>query len=536
MSDYEEVIAIRDRLRRTWHPFFSRFGILTPVQIATIPVILSGKNALICAPTATGKTEAIVGPISELVLESGQENLACVYVSPTRALVNDLVERLSEPLREIDLTLGMWTGDHHSFKKQSPSNFLLTTPESLDSVLCRFSQCFEKVKFVVFDELHLVDGTCRGDQLMVLAERLKVLSGSPRFYGLSATIKNPEEVARRYFGGATCIKVLGGREIQERLIDGSNIENGLSEVIAEFKRENITKALFFCNSRAEAEDICLRLKARFEEDRVFVHHGSLPREIREAAEKAFKERRFCFCVATMTLEVGIDIGDIDAVVLVGTPPSVSSLLQRIGRGSRRKAHTTVIGVAKSDLEKQTFEKLFELAKKGELEDVTWNACLSVGVQQILSIAFQNRKEGVRIESLASFTRALGFADENIRYLVSHLEKEEYLTSSRRLVFPSQKTMDLAERGFIHSNIGTDKGYKVINALTGEKLGEIGLLDIHQENLILGGRTWEVSQIRDSDVLVIPTKRPTGMVRFVRRGRRGAFYSLLPADLRTKTLC
>ena len=536
MSDFEKVVDIRNRLRRSWQPFFSRFGRLTPVQIAAIPVILSGKNVLVCAPTATGKTEAIVGPISELILENSSEGLACVYVSPTRALVNDLAERLLEPLREVDLRLGLWTGDHHSFSPKLPEEFLLTTPESLDSVVSRFPQCFKTSRFVVFDELHLVDGTCRGDQLIVLAKRLEALSGSLKFYGLSATIKKPEEVAGRYLGKATCIKVLGGREIQETIIDGGSIESGLSEVIKDFRKENITKALFFCNSRAEAEDICLKLQAHFEEDRVFVHHGSLPRERREATEKAFKEKRFCFCVATMTLEVGIDIGDIDAVVLIGAPPSVSSLLQRIGRGSRRKAQMVVIGVSKSTEERKIFEKLFEQARKGDLEDIIRSPCFSVGVQQILSMTFQNRNKGLHVKDLSGVLSVLDIHEDDTMFLVSHLESEEYLTISRELVFPSQKTLDLADKGLIHSNIGNAKGCEVINALTGEKLGEIGTLDTHLDSLILGGRLWKVSKIRRSDILVVPTKGSGGIVRFVRRGKQGAFYNLLPRSLREKTSC
>jgi ATP-dependent Lhr-like helicase len=536
LTEFEKVVEIRKKLQRTWQPFLARFGRLTPVQVATIPVILSGENALVCAPTATGKTEAIVAPLSELILEAEKDGLRCVYVSPTRALVNDLAERLTEPLREVDLDLGIWTGDHHRFSPHSPEQFLLTTPESLDSVLSRFSECFKTVRFAVFDELHLVDGTYRGDQLLILSKRLQAISESVKFYGLSATIKNPEEVASRYLGKATCIKVLGGREIREKIIDIRDIETGLSEVVKEFRKESISKALFFCNSRAETEEIGHKLQAHFEEDRVFVHHGSLPRERREATERAFKEMRFCFCVATMTLEVGIDIGDIDAVVLIGVPPSVSSLLQRIGRGSRRKPFTTVLAIAKSTGDKSMFEQLFNLAKKGELEDVVWTPCLSVAVQQILSISFQNKSRGVTPKEISNLMQWLGLEDNEVKSLLSHLEEKGYLVTQRGLVYPSTKTLDLANRGLIHSNIKNDKGYEVINSVTGEKLGEVGLLDAHLENLILGGKIWKTVQVTQSEILVKPGRPPAEALRFVRRGREGAFCSLLPSALRKKNVC
>lgn len=536
MSDFEKLVEIRNKLRRTWQPFFSRFGSLTPVQILTIPLILSGQNALICAPTATGKTEAVVGPISELILENGNESLACVYVSPTRALVNDLAERLSEPLAEVNLSLGIWTGDHHSFNARSPDSFLLTTPESLDSTLCRFPECFRKVRFAVFDELHLIDGTCRGDQLIILIKRLQALTGSLRLYGMSATIKKPEEVINRYLGKAVCVKVIGGREIIERIVDGSKLDAGLSEIVEAFMKERMSKALFFCNSRAKAEQICLKLQTYFEEDRVLVHHGSLPRDRREAAERAFKEKEFCFCVATMTLEVGIDIGNIDAVVLVGAPPSVSSLLQRIGRGSRRKPYTTVIGLAESVEEEATFRGLFNLAKKGELEDVVWHPCYSVAVQQALSISFQGRMQGIPSERMSGFFESLGLSNDDALNIILRLRENGYLLIQRGLIYPSQKTLDLANRGLIHSNIGTDKGYQVVDSATGEKLGEIGYVDTNLDSFVLGGKLWKVLGTKGSDVLVKKGKEQAGTLSFVRRGRKGAFYHLLPSTLKEKSSC
>ena len=227
MSEFERVIKIRSKLPRCWQPFFSRFGKLTPIQIEAIPVILSGQNALICAPTATGKTEAVIAPISELILGTkNQGKLQCVYVSPTRALVNDLAERLSDPLNEIGLTLGIWTGDHHNFKPDNPSSFLLTTPESLDSTICRFPRMFENVNFALFDELHLIDGSCRGDQLMILIKRLQNLSPSLRLYGMSATIKHPEDVLQRYIAKGVCIKATGGREIPRNDCGTNQLRHG----------------------------------------------------------------------------------------------------------------------------------------------------------------------------------------------------------------------------------------------------------------------------------------------------------------------
>ena len=536
MSDIEKVLNIRNNLKRTWQPFFSRFGRLTQAQIETIPVVMSGNNALICAPTATGKTEAVVAPISEIILGTTERrDLYCIYISPTRALVNDLAGRLAEPLNELGLTLGIWTGDHHNFNPQHPTSFLLTTPESLDSILCRIPQSLKSLKFAIFDELHLVDGTCRGDQLMILIKRLQNLSPSLRLYGMSATIKNPDDVLKRYIGQGISVNVFGGRDIIERIIEENSIDKGLKQIARIFMAEKISKALFFCNSRALTEKICVKLQDQFEKDRVFVHHGSLPRDRREATEHAFREREFCFCVATMTLEVGIDIGDIDAVVLVGPPPSVSSLLQRVGRGSRRKQHTIVFGLPEEFEDITTFRVLFDLAKRGQLESVTWRPAYSVAVQQILSLLFQNQTKGMSPDEVLKFLSLLTLNSQDFKELVSHLSEKGYVVNQRGLLFPSQKTLNLARRGVIHSNISSDKGFQVINSVNGEKLGEISYLDTQLEAFILCGRLWKVQEVKGTDVSVVPCSGNVETLSFIRKGTQGAFYFLLTNKLKQKSL-
>jgi ATP-dependent Lhr-like helicase len=131
---------------------------------------------------------------------------------------------------------------------------------------------------------------------------------------------------------------------------------------------------------------------------------------------------------------------------------------------------------------------------------------------------------------------LGLVDDEVKSLLSHLEEKGYLVTQRGLVYPSTKTLDLANRGLIHSNIKNDRGYEVVNSITGEKLGEVGLLDAHLENLILGGRLWRIVQVTQSKILVKLGEPPAETLRFVRRGREGAFCSLLPSPLRMKTAC
>lgn len=535
-SEFHDQQRIRNMLSFTWSAFFGKFGALTRVQLLTIPEILSQKNAVIASPTASGKTEAVISPICEILLQTNTKSLGCVYVSPTRALVNDLYERLRGPVHELDLDIGMWTGDHHRFNKRRPQSILLVTPESFDSCLCRFSQLFWNTKFCVYDELHLVDGTYRGDQLRILAKRLKAISKDVVFCALSATLKNPEEIAARYFGGASIIKVQGSREILETIIARDEITDALSDVFAGFRTRGISKAIFFCNTRKEAKYVALQTRQIVNPSRVVVHHGSLPKTQRESAEQALKEHGFVFCVATTTLEVGIDIGNVDAIVLVRPPPSIFSLLQRIGRGNRRSSSMMVFVICTSDDEKQQTIEMFRRAKNGELDDPKVEPCLSVTIQQILSISFQNRNSGISSMDMENLLKPFNLSPHHFSLIVKKLVSEDWILERRGRIYPSTKTLDLAEKGKIHSNINESKGYRVINGLNGEEIGEIGTVDIFSDKIILLGRVWVVKNVLKQRVIVFPTRETIATTRFVRRSNTGAFYALLPSELQKISRC
>ena len=166
------------QLRKTWLPFFGRFGRFTPVQERSISTILGGKNVLLCAPTASGKTEAALAPLVERLYRPDVK-WTLLHVCPTRALVNDIYGRLGEPTEELRIRLARRTGDHRDSLSRIP-NILVTTPESFDSLLCRgrgdqFGHVLAHVGAVVLDEIHLIHGTPRGEQLRWLLERLHLL-------------------------------------------------------------------------------------------------------------------------------------------------------------------------------------------------------------------------------------------------------------------------------------------------------------------------------------------------------------------------
>ena len=197
--DISHVVSIRRHLKYAWVPFFSRFGKLTPVQIETIPKILDGINVVVMSPTASGKTEAVVAPVAELFISRQWKELAILYVVPTRALANDTLARIEGPLRDMGIATVLKHGDKPYLSGYLP-NCLITTPESLDSLICRRPKIFATLRAVILDEIHLLNNTYRGDQLRLLLHRLKKLAFDASFavHLLSATLSEPYQVAQRY--------------------------------------------------------------------------------------------------------------------------------------------------------------------------------------------------------------------------------------------------------------------------------------------------------------------------------------------------
>ena len=196
------------------------------------------------------------------------------------------------------------------------TDLLITTPESFDSMLCRQPDVFENLQAVLIDEAHQIDGTARGDQLRILLRRLKGwhVKQRPQFIAMTATVAQPEEMGHRFFGKIPLVVKAG----QDRPLTIDWAEDPLSASKA-MRADGLTKAIFFCNSRRKAETVGLELarSSQWPKQRVMVHHGSLSRKEREDVEKAFKRFEAALLVSTNTMELGVDVGDVDAVALVG---------------------------------------------------------------------------------------------------------------------------------------------------------------------------------------------------------------------------
>ncbi len=329
-------------------------------------------DMLITSSTASGKTEAAFFPILSLLSESLYTRLGVLYIAPLKSLINDQFSRLYELLDEARIPVFHWHGDvaasHKTDFLKSPRGILQITPESLESMLINRSndiyRIFSSLEYVIIDEIHILTGSDRGNQIICDLARLeRAIGKSPRRIALSATLGDPEAAAKWLSGGRTrnvhITKPDSGRirwrlalehfYIQNRNFDqkNENIPTKSSEKAEvspayEYMYDCVRdkKSLVFSNSREETEYITATLRQiaerRGDDDIFLIHHGNLSAALREEAEAKMKaeDTRAVTC-ATLTMELGIDIGRLERVVENGAPNSVSSFLQRLGRSGRR---------------------------------------------------------------------------------------------------------------------------------------------------------------------------------------------------------
>lgn len=495
---------IKKQLARTWIPFFSRFGKFTLIQELTIPHILNRENVVVISPAASGKTEAVIAPLIENLIEKDNFNansasLKILYISPTRALVNDLYRRLVDPITYCGVSLSRKTGDRPGLDYEKLPNVLLTTPESFDSLLTRHPKIFLGLKIVVLDEIHLLDNTPRGDQLRILLRRLRKINDNLQYCALSATIDDLD-IGSRYFPNAKVCFLKSMREIEYVLMPNKDFVKKLFEIITQRK---LKKILVFFNARSLAELFSQEFNRPPFQDAILVHHASLQKQCREEVERQMNNSDRAILCATSTLELGIDIGDVDCIVLFRPPFDISSLLQRIGRGNRRTNKLFAICVFTNEWEKILFETFFDCAIKGKLFEKRYQPSLSVIPQQIYSYLYQRRRIGATLKSIYSILVPV-YTEEQVKTVFKKLIDNSMVKEARPgIYFDSYNLEKKIEWGKIHSNIAEVSfgEYDVHNVGTGRLIGRIYHL---KKRFILGGRCWETAQIVEKEKKVYAT--------------------------------
>jgi len=540
---------IRDKLLKTNRVFFSRFPTLTDVQNQTIPKILEGQNCLIISPTASGKTEAVIAPICERILSEHSQietlkHLLVVYVIPTRALVNDIYKRLEDSLLRLNISIASKTSDRDNFKIENPQNILFTTPESLDSLLMRHPQVLKNLEYVIIDELHFLDNNYRGDQLRVLLKRLKeknIVSEKLKMYAMSATIHNPNELGKRYFESFELIISKGSREIVFEAIGCDVNFKNLKKIYDIFYHKKILRAIFFCNSRRTTITITKKLKEIFHrDDRIFEHHSSLSSIERKRVETEMNrtDKVLSLCVATSSLEIGIDIGNLEAIVLVEPPLTVSSLMQRIGRGNRRTNRTICYGIYDVEEDKKTFDDMINDAKNELIEEIEYEPDLSVCVQQILSLSIEKTKSNERLsrKKIHEILHPLEKDYEKIDMIIDKLISDEYIEERRNSIIPITKLLDYdyKTRGRVNVNIPGGYGILKVETVLGEQLGEIANPHPKFSKIQFASNKWTVVGTKNDKIVVERSNTgKTEVPRFASNGTKGYYYSWLPKELKKK---
>lgn len=483
---------------------------LRPLQERAVVPLLEGHHALLIAPTASGKTEAAVLPVLSRMLTEEWRGTGVLYICPIKALLNNLEPRLSYLAGMVGRRVEVWHGDvsvgEKSRTERDPPDILLTTPESLEGMLIGDRRdrrrMLGNVRCVIVDELHAFAGDDRGWHLLALFERVRAL-GAPleQRIGLSATVGDStallEWLAGHAGGTTTLVQVLAPPADAEITIDyAGSIANA---AILVSRLHGGEKRLVFCDSRTKVEELALALRS-LEVD-VFVSHAALSADIRKQAEQAFAERQNCVIVATSTLELGLDVGDLDRVIQIEAPGSVASFLQRLGRTGRRAGSVRnmmfIATTGEGLLQALAINQLF---RKGYVEPVLPPPLpYHLLVQQLFALIFERGGEVDERDFLSTLQRVPGLAEA----LVAWPAIREHLMAGGWIVVAGMRLgLGLtAERKFRGKGLAdlcvSFEAPKMFTAMHGTVLvGHVDPLSLAGKRdapliLALGGRSWRV---------------------------------------------
>lgn len=510
----------------------------TPIQSQAIPQILDGNGALIVAPTASGKTEAAILPMISEIARLKLSPVALLYISPLRALINDQTRRAQMLLEENGLRVGWWHSDlgpsHRKKMLLDPPHALFTTPESVEVMLSSdgygHGALLGNTHFVLIDEIHAFATDDRGAQLMSLLARLESEKKTPMTrVALSATVTNPQGIVqwmRSANPQAPAIPVLHDDTARVRRIGVGFLQQSADpnkqaadeqHKLVQVLRKHVQgkRAIIFVNSRAEAEKLTFLLRET--EITAMVHHGSIHKEERARVEEHFRIEGPKVIVATSTLELGIDIGDLDLIVQLGPPQTASSLLQRLGRSGRRgDAESVCILYAHSLDELPVALACGELALQGQVEELIPNtASLHVLFHQVLQLLRERMRADA--DEIAQTLLSAGSFREIARLeyddLLDEMLAEGYLQRERdwlTLGPTTEKRFGRMNYRDFYAVFETETEWTV---RTDQEV--IGTIDRRypisrdrETYLILAGRSWRVRSIDEAHLVLVvePAKR------------------------------
>jgi len=549
---------------------------LRAVQVEACRVIFDTEaHLLIAAGTASGKTEAAFLPVLTLLHENPSSSVGVLYVGPIKALINDQFERLNDLLKEADIPVCAWHGDISQSRKnklvKKPEGVLQITPESLESILINKNteliRLFGDLRFIIIDEIHAFMGSERGCQILCQLARLsRYTQNQPRRIGLSATLGD-YSLAEEWLRSGTEIPVItpeikgGQRKVQlslehfylteeEPSLTSTNKEGGISRQAAKspyyrhiFENSKSRKCLIFANNRAEIESVIANLRQIAEAERLpdiyHVHHGSISASLREEAEKAMRDSSPAVTAATVTLELGIDIGQLERVIQLEAPLSVASFLQRLGRSGRRGTAADMQFVCAED----------ELSGEESLpEQIPWQLLQAIAIIQLyleerwiepikplqfpLSLLYHQtmsiltargeRSPVALAQEVLTLPSFKAISKEDFRQLLHYLIEIEHIQKTEAGGLIVGLIGESLVRKFNFYTVFTNNVEYVVRDESTE-IGSIIMPPPAGNQFALAGRTWKVLEI-DSRKKTVFVERSQGIASVSWRGSVGSIHT------------
>jgi len=522
----------------------------TDPQSKLVPIVRTGKNALLMAPTGTGKTEAALLPILDAMIREGEpreKGTKLLYITPLRALNRDMLERMQWWCKRFDIRLGVRHGDTSQAERTNlsfaPPDILITTPETLQILLVgrRIRQNLTKLRWVVVDEVHELSEDKRGSQLSVGLERLRdVAEKEFQMIGLSATVGTPEKVAQFLVGtGRECevvrvpvektlsLKVVTPRATGDDRILAEAIYS-YPEVAARLRTireavETYRSVLIFTNTRSEAEALANRFRVWDPDFPIGIHHSSLSKATREAVERGLKDGKLRGVICTSSLELGIDIGFLDYVVQYNSPRQVTRLIQRVGR-SGHKVGEVSNGVVITQDSDDTLEAavLCRRAAAGLLEPLQpVMDPYDVAIHQVAGLLIEQTSWNFS-DLLALLRRSYSFGNMDearlkrvLTYMRERYPRLAYYTESDGRVFRARDIKPLFAYYFDNLSMIPDQrqylvieGESFVGTLDEAFVSEYGEVGV---KFVEAGRCWKIEQVYGNKVYVKAEEDPTGAV-------------------------
>ena len=488
----------------------------TPIQEKAFRYVVAGRNTLIVSPTGTGKTEAALVPVLYTIMKRkmGTSGVKVAYITPLRALNRDITYRMKKLVEEAGYTIAVRHGDSGQRDRrrfvENPPTFMVTTPETFNLIISieKIQKALKNVRWIVVDEIHELMDSKRGIELLVTLKRLERISGRrPQLIGLSATLsQNSIRLVSSYLGGYPSIVQHDSRKDYDVKVEviGSSDEfwKTVPRLVLDLQGREGGNSLVFVNTRQVAEKLGYELSKTSMKDKIRVHHGSLHRQVREEAEKSFKNGRANVLIATSSMELGVDIGLVDHVIQIMSPRRVTNLSQRIGRsghflGKASRGYIVTVPNLYEILESLVIARR---VMDADLEDIKgYRKPLDVLAHQIVGFVLDKRP--VSLLELYEYVSSLKPYEE---LGLDELEEVVDLLSSVRILRRREGEITWSRRTRTYfynvSMIPDEPDYLVVDLASREVIGKLSerfiTSNITPESpfFVLAGRIWRVVDI------------------------------------------